>query len=326
MKKILILGGTQFIGRNLVEQLQGMDVFDLTLFNRQETQADLFPKIKRIKGDRETHDINQITKVNWDFVIDLSCYYPNSLSNTLDCLNDNLEKYILISTCSVYDNESSQAPLKDEEAKILMCNNSQRTSRDNETYGNRKAECERILQNSGLNYVILRPSLVYGKHDHTDRLYYWLYQVKFNEILLLPDKGERQCSLTYVHDLVNTIVALLSNNVKNNIYNVISTPQTSIKQIVECAMELLNTKNKFINAKPEFLKKNKVSEWFDMPLWLDGDFFTNSNQKHDKAFELEQTSLQRSIEETIAYYDDLGWMDSKYGMTEKERMGLLEKI
>jgi len=326
MKKILILGGTQFIGRNLVERLMGIDEFDITLFNRQETQIDLFPEIKKIKGDRETNDINQITKENWDFVIDLSCYYPNWLKDTLKCLNGNLEKYILISTCSVYDNKSNQSSLKDEQTKTQTCNNSQRTDKNIETYASRKAECERILQGSGLNYLILRPSLVYGKYDHTDRLYYWLYQVKHKEVLLLPDNGERQFSLTYVQDLVGSIVEALSNNIQNNIYNVISTQQVSIRKIVECAIEILNSKNEFVNAKPELLKKNNVSQWFDMPLWIDGDFFTHSNKKHTRDFELKQTVLKKSLKDTIEYYENLGWSEPKYGMTEKTRIELLKKI
>ena len=130
MKKVLILGGTQFIGRNLVERLLEMDNFDITLFNRQETQVDLFPEVKKIKGDRETNDINQIAKESWNFVIDLSCYYPNWLKNTLTCLSDNLEKYILISTCSVYDNKSNQSPLKNEQTKIQTCTLRQQTDKN----------------------------------------------------------------------------------------------------------------------------------------------------------------------------------------------------
>ena len=326
MKKILILGGTQFIGRNLVERLIGMGEFDITLFNRQETQIDLFPKIKKIKGDRETEDINQIAKENWDFVIDVSCYYPNWIRDTLKYLNVNLEKYILVSTCSVYDNDSNPSTLKDEQAEILACNSRQRVDKTVETYGNRKAECERILQNSEVNYLILRPSLVYGKYDHTDRFYYWLYQIKHNEVLLLPDNGERQLSLTYVHDLIDSIVETLSNNIQNDIYNVVSTSKTNIKEIVQYGIEVLNSKNQLVNAEPEFLKKNKVSQWFDMPLWIDSDFFTFNNQKYINAFEFKPTRFKESIKETIEYYEGLGWVKPKCGMTEKMKVELLDKI
>ncbi|MFK8038127.1 MAG: NAD-dependent epimerase/dehydratase family protein [Crocinitomicaceae bacterium] len=326
MKKILILGGTQFIGRNLVERLIAIDEFDITLFNRQQTQIDLFPEIKKIKGDRGTDEIKQIKKENWDFVIDLSCYYPNWLKSTIINLNVNLEKYIFISTCSVYDNKLNPAPIKDEQTKTQTCSSSQLTDKSIESYSNRKAECERILKNSNLDYLIFRPSVVYGKYDYTDRFYYWIYQVKYKKALLLPDSGKRQFSLTYVSDLVDSIVKALSKNIKNNTYNVVSNPKTNINEVIEYATEILNSKNELINAKPEFLKKNKVSQWFDMPFWLDGDFFTHSNHKYINDFELEPTELKKSIEETIKYYENLGWKEPKYGMTEKRRMELLEKI
>ena len=86
MKKILILGGTQFVGRNLVERLDALGQFEITLFNRQQTGSHLFSHLKKIKGDRETSDINQLKNKTWDAVIDLSAYYPNSLQNLLEIM------------------------------------------------------------------------------------------------------------------------------------------------------------------------------------------------------------------------------------------------
>lgn len=83
MKKLLILGGTQFIGRNLVERLQKEDDFELTLFNRQMTGAELFQDVQKIKGDRSTDDIQQIAGKDWDFIIDLSCYFPEDMKGGL---------------------------------------------------------------------------------------------------------------------------------------------------------------------------------------------------------------------------------------------------
>lgn len=286
MKKILILGGTQFIGRNLVERLQETTEYDITLFNRQQTQADLFPDINKIKGDREANDISQIANVRWDYVIDLSCYYPDSLTNVLQCLNGNVGKYIFISTCSVYGNESNQTVLRDERAEVLSCNANQRTDRTVNTYGNRKAECEGIIQNSGINHIILRPSLVYGKYDHTDRFYYWLHQVKNSDTLLLPDNGERTFSLTYVDDLVNTIIQALRTPAIHNVYNVITVPQGSIRQIVDCTKELFRKDFEAVNATADFLRQNDISQWTDMPLWIDGDHFTYDNQKLRDNFDI----------------------------------------
>ncbi|WP_430411597.1 NAD-dependent epimerase/dehydratase family protein [Kordia sp.] len=325
MKKILILGGTQFIGRTLVAQLLKLNKFDITLFNRQKTQADLFPTVKKIKGDRETNDIRKIEHENWDYIIDVSCYYPDSLSNVLDCIKGKLKKYILISTCSVYDDENDQTPMRTESGKILSCTKEQRVDRTNTSYGNRKAECEHILINSNQAYTIFRPSLVYGPYDHTDRFYYWLYQVKHTKTVLLPDFGEKLFSITYVVDLVHAIINTVESNI-SGIYNVTTAVKTSIKEIVEYAEKWLHETVEKVNASPDFLYKNNVRQWADMPLWLDGDYFSYDNQQLKKDFNFELTNYEKSIKDTISYYDSLGWKKPIYGITEQRKQELIDTV
>ena len=168
--------------------------YDLTIFNRGITNPDLFPNIKRIIGDRNSPDVKLIHQINWDYIIDLSCYYPQSLINILDDLNTDLKKYILISTCSVY--QDAKVSLCPEDALIEDCNQDQFVDHSDNSYGNRKAECERIIQSSKFNYTILRPDLVYGKYDPTDRFYYWMHQAKMCDKILVPNNGLPVFSLT----------------------------------------------------------------------------------------------------------------------------------
>ena len=323
MKKILILGGTIFIGCNLVERLLQDNTYEITLFNRQQSKANLFPNTKKIKGDRETDDIKKISKTNWDYVIDVSCYYPDALANVLKYLNSNLKKYIFISTCSVYD-PYEELILRDEEATILTCNEDQKTDRTKNSYGNRKAECERILMVSGFNYLILRPSLVYGTYDPTDRFYYWLYQAKKHKTLLLPDKGKRLFSVTYVHDLIKALIIALNSNHTNQVYNITTSVQISIAQIVEKAGKLFQADFEVLNASPEFLKNEGLAQWADMPLWLDSDYFNYSNQKIIKDLGIQLTSFNDSLINTIDYYDKLDWPVPSFGMSETKRLELIE--
>ena len=94
MDRILIIGGTNFIGRNLINKLSLNKKYDLTIFNRGITNPDLFPNIKKIIGDRNSPDVKLIHQINWDYIIDLSCYFPQSLINILSELPLNLKKYI----------------------------------------------------------------------------------------------------------------------------------------------------------------------------------------------------------------------------------------
>ena len=157
MKKVLILGGTQFIGRYLVEQLLKRSDIELTLFNRQQTNQHLFTDTKKIKGDRNTINNQSFTEFNYDLIVDLSCYYPDQLKQTLKYVPRSLSNYIFISTCSVYDNEIDQSELRDETATLLSCNEEEAKDSTAQTYGKRKVACEKILMNSSINYSILRP-------------------------------------------------------------------------------------------------------------------------------------------------------------------------
>lgn len=325
MKKTLILGGTQFIGRNLVQRLLDIGGYDLTLFNRQQTQNNLFPDVKRIKGDRETADINQISAKHWDYVIDLSCYYPDALTNTLNSLQGKHVKYVFISTCSVYSNENEALRSKSEEAEILECDDTERIDRTTQSYGNRKAECERILHQSGMDYVILRPALVFGPHDHTDRFYYWLHQVHTNDTVLLPENGKRTFSMTYVNDLVDVMIQSLNLDRSPKVYNVITFPESSIEQIVECASLILEKRLNRIHASADFLKENNIEQWTDMPLWINGDHFTFSNERVIEDFMFKPTELFESVKETLEYHKTLGWHKPKYGITQETMQGLLQK-
>ncbi len=326
MKRILILGGTSFIGRTIVNRLTAIPQFDLTLFNRQQTNVELFPNVKRLKGDRESDDIQAIGQHEYDLVIDISCYFPSSLQTVLEHLKIEPESYIFISTCSVYENSDLGLIRRDENASILSCTPEQAISRDDSTYGQRKAECERTLKQSGLNHVIFRPALVFGPYDPTDRFYFWLYQVERNAILLLPEGGKRRFSITYVHDLADLVVKSLSMKLGSGVYNAISKPEVSIGEIVETASKLLDKHPVSIDARYDFLQGQKIREWSDMPLWIHGDHFTYSNTKAKSELNFAPTSLSNAMSTTIEYYSKLDWPPPKFGMSEKRRLELITEL
>ncbi|QQR88358.1 MAG: NAD-dependent epimerase/dehydratase family protein [Flavobacteriales bacterium] len=322
MKSALILGGTQFIGRNLVERMLGIEGFAITLFNRGRTGGELFPGVERIIGDRRTKEIERIASKDWDIVVDLSCYFPDDLKSTLRNLKGRPERYVFVSTCSVYEPNDTHI-LRNEEARVLGCTRAEYADDSPATYGNRKAECERILAASGLDHVVFRPALVYGPYDPTDRLYYWLHQVKCKDELLLPDNGERKFSVTYVQDLVRAIVRSMEQPTRSKVYNTITVPETSIGEIVRVTSALLQRSVPVRNASPSFLKGHGVRPWLDMPLWIDGDHFTYSNQRIKDELGLVPTDRLESIRATLDHFDKRGWPQPGYGMSDGQRRELL---
>lgn len=327
MQQLLILGGANFIGRNLLEQLEGNTQYEITLFNRGKTNATLFPEFRRIIGDRNTEDIQQISAQDWDYIIDLSCYYPASLEAVLKSINtEKLKRYIFISTCSVYDNAIKNELATLESGPILSCTEEQKTTPLPAAYGEKKVACEYLLAQSGLDYVNLRPGLVYGAYDYTDRLYYWLYQVYKKNTLLLPNNGASLFSITYVNDLTQSILEALTISKHATDYNVMSQEYTSIQEIVVTACQLLQKKPQQVNASPTFLKEQNIIEWTEMPLWIDGNHFTFSNQKLKTDFKFQLTDWTESIAATIDYYKQLHWPVPTYGMKEEKRLKLLQLL
>src|ERR1700733_348625 len=188
MKKLLILGGTMFVGRAFTERAFASGKYDLTLFNRGKSNANLFPSIKQITGNRETNEIEQVYKENWDCIIDFSAYYPLTFEKHIAALKGKVKRYIFISTISVFDIGKLAGKVIAEEDETHACSEAQKSSRLPDAYGEKKAEMERILLKSDwLDTIIFRPSFIYGKYDWTERFYYWLYRAKFNDQIIMPE-------------------------------------------------------------------------------------------------------------------------------------------
>jgi 2'-hydroxyisoflavone reductase len=313
MKKILILGGTQFIGRNLVEQLQVTRNYEITLFNRQQTNSNLFPDIKKIKGDRETDDIKQLSGVYWDYVIDLSCYYPDSLHTLLNTLKGQTGRYIFMSTLSAYllDDEMLKTLIREDAATL--------THHQQATYGQRKAACEAILLSATwLDKIILRPSIIYGKYDHTDRFYYWLYRSRNNQPFILPDNKTDKITLTYIGDLVNIIIQSLEIKEHQTIYNASTHPPLSLKGMIL----YMNSDAALVEIDGDKLIADGIRPEEDIPLWFNSPLMLN-NERLIQDFKPAFKSFKESIDETVAYFSELNWPKPKTGLDLKREAELL---
>lgn len=325
MKKILILGGTGFIGRVLVEQLK-REPCSITLFNRGISGSGIFPEIRKITGDRETDDIKLVCTEDWDVIIDISSYYPNTLDSFLQGLKGKVQRYIFISTVSVYDFEKiTQAPIN-ENGLLLVCSSEEKTDKTLLSYGKRKAECERvILSKDWLDKIIFRPSLVYGKYDYTDRFYYWLYRFATQEKIIVPEESFTKSDYTFVEDFAKIIIKGITIKDKKDIYNTTTHGPKSLMEIIETIGKVSEKKPDLISASTEFLKSNKVSEWADLPLWLTSDLLIgNSALKND--FGIDFDSFEESVKKTFDFFNKLGWMEGKYGLSLKRESDLINLL
>eukprot|EP01137_Pigoraptor_chileana_P015270 Opistho-2@70984 len=159
--RILILGGTQFVGRHLVEAAQAAG-HELTLFNRGRTAASLFPDLELRRGDRRS-DLSALVQGRWDAVIDACGYLPGEVERSTALLRGRVGLYVFISSVSAYasfeqpnEEDSPLGPLQDPDTEIV----------DGASYGPLKAACEqRVAVNFPGQALIIRPGPVVGPHD-----------------------------------------------------------------------------------------------------------------------------------------------------------------
>ena len=297
------MGGTRFVGRNLMLRSEFVEENKITLFNRGITNPDLFPLVEHIQGDRKIDkDIKKISTRDWDIVIDISGYWAGALEHQLMAMKGRVDRYIYISTSSPYRFDKKKPHLIVEEEPLVDCTKSQKQSINPKFYNQNKAECERIIQREiDSSFFILRPGLIVGPYDYTDRIYYWLYKVKHQNDILVGNGGENILSYTHVNDLVDLIIAACVATGNQTVFNV-SSFEASIKDFIRHACSEIGKDVNLISAPPEFLRNNGVIEWTDLPLYLSGDHVTTDNTKAKSFFGYEFRGIGKTTTELIEYY------------------------
>ncbi|MGB8983877.1 MAG: NAD-dependent epimerase/dehydratase family protein, partial [Anaerolineales bacterium] len=185
--RILIIGGTRFVGRHLVDAALARR-HAVTLFNRGRSNPDLFPQVEKITGDREK-DLDKLADRIWDAAIDVVGYVPRLVRLSAESLAGSVSRYVFISSISAYADFKKTGI--DESYPLAKMPDESTDENDPETYGPRKAVCEQIVRdNYGERALIVRPGLIVGPHDPTDRFTYWPVRVARGGEVLAPDRPE----------------------------------------------------------------------------------------------------------------------------------------
>lgn len=325
--KILIIGGTRFLGRHLVNSARARG-HEVTLFNRGKTNPDLFRKVKTIKGDREK-DLNQL-EGTWDAVIDTCGYVPRVVKLSANMLKLKTEKYVFISSISVYANfakiginESDPvAKLEDESIEEIT----------GETYGALKALCEKTVQEIlGIDSLIIRPGLIVGPHDPTDRFTYWVKRVAQGGEILAPDRPEVLTQLIDVRDLADFIMTLIENDV-SGVFNATG-PDTplSFGLLLDTCKLVSSSDAKFKWANFDFITENNIAPWSDLPAYVPdvGDDIGFAKVDISKAVNagLKFSAISNTVKDTLTWINELpNDYEMKSGLKPEREKELLEKI
>jgi 2'-hydroxyisoflavone reductase len=326
--KILIIGGTRFLGRHLVNSARARG-HEVTLFNRGQTNPNLFGQVEKIQGDREK-DLDQLSSRNWDAVIDTCGYFPRIVRMAAEALRDKVESYVFISSLSVYS-DFSKIGINEGDPVGKM---EDETNEENaaETYGPRKALCEKAVQDVfGISSLIIRPGLIVGPHDPTDRFTYWPVRVARGGDVLAPDRPDVLTQIIDVRDLADFIIELIAQNT-SGVFNATGPGrQLTFGTLLDTCKLVCASDAKFKWAPLDFLNQNNVAPWSDMPAWLpdNGEDAGFARVDISKALNagLKFLSLEQTVRDTLEWAksrpQDHEWRAGLKAEREKELLELL---
>ena len=275
--KILILGGTAFLGRHLVDAaLAGGH--EVTVFNRGRHDA---PRrgVEWLLGDR-ANNLSALAGLRWDAVVDTSGYVPSQVRVSAVQLAGQVAHYTFVSTLSVYAS-STQGPVDESGAleqvpperlkalEAIVPEGAVTALHYGDMYGGLKALCERAVQDvMGGRAFIVRPGLIVGPYDYTDRFTYWVSRVARGGEVLAPGDPQRSRRFIDVRDLSEWILASIVAN-RNGIYNATGPDyDLTMGRVLDECQKVSGSDAQFTWVDDDFLVAHGADPWIGVPLWV----------------------------------------------------------
>ncbi|MEZ0481076.1 SDR family oxidoreductase [Planococcus sp. SSTMD024] len=271
--KILILGGTRFLGRFLTESAlkRGHEV---TLFNRGKENPDLFPEVEKLIGDRGG-DLSALEQGEWDSVIDTCGFVPRVVRESAKLLAERARHYTFISSASVYDELENAGISEQHPVGQMSLSDAEEMTKgvtnppNNEYYGELKFLCEQEVEKQfpGRS-LIIRPGLIVGPYDFTGRFSYWVNRVATGGEVLAPGRKDKRIQFIDVRDLAEWIIRMVEQQ-NSGVFNAAG-PESALTMeafLGECK-KALKSDTEFVWVDEAFLLENEIGYWMELPLWI----------------------------------------------------------
>src|SRR5438105_8830986 len=302
--KLLVLGGTKFLGRHLVASALARGD-EVTLFNRGQTNPDIFPEVEKLRGERDG-GLGALGGRRWDAVVDTSAYVPRVARASAELLAGAADFYVFTSSMSVYadfrepnDEGSPLATLEDESVEEVT----------GETYGALKALCERAVEEAMPGRVLVaRAGLIVGPFDPTGRFTYWTERVARGGEVLAPAPPARQVQFVDARDLSEWILRMAEGR-RAGVFNA-SGPDYVLTtgRFLEGCREAAGGDARFTWVGEQFLLERSVQPWAELPLWIpESDeghrCFLAENCDKAAASGLTFRTLAETVRDTLAWQE-----------------------
>jgi len=306
--KILMLGGTRFIGLHMTA-LALQRGHTLTFFNRGKTRADRYPEVERIKGDRD-NQIDGLRDREWDVVIDNSGYVPRHVRLSAELLAPKVRQYVFTSSISVYPDFSVP---RDEKSPVGKLADETIEKVDGETYGPLKALCEQAaLKALPGRTTIIRPGLIVGPDDNTDRFTWWPARAARGGEFIAPGAPQDPFQVIDARDLAGFTINAVEKNITGT-YNLVSNVNGfRFGELTDASISSARQRAKPPDAPratwlpADFLAAQEVAPWSEMPVWLPASgeeaAFAGTSNAAAKARGLTITPIAKTVDDTLAWH------------------------
>jgi 2'-hydroxyisoflavone reductase len=263
--KLLIIGGTIFLGRHLADVALARG-HAVTLFNRGQHSPELYPEVEKLRGDRDG-GLDALRDRRWDAVIDTCGYVPRVVRASAELLAGAVEHYTFVSSISVYPHFKEVG--LDETAPVGILDDPTIEEVSGETYGPLKALCEQAVEQAlPGRALIVRPGLIVGPYDPTDRFSYWPQRVARGGEVLAPGRPERHVQVIDARDLAEWIVRMVERRQVGTFNATGPAEPHTMAHLLHVSRAVSGSDARMTWVSEAFLDEQSVGSWIELPLWV----------------------------------------------------------
>jgi 2'-hydroxyisoflavone reductase len=320
MKSILVLGGTKFLGRTLV-QTAVVRGYRVELFHKHPSQ--LFPELVHHLGDRNG-ELSALKGRVYDWIIDVSGQRPSQVGLSCQQLSQS-SRYLFISSVSAYADHATPGLTEDAELESAPDDRLLLENSDPIMYGARKAECERIVhQHWSDRGCVVRPGLICGPYDESDRVSYWPMRCLAPGPIVVPGNPQDPAQWIDVRDLASFVLRLLVDS-HSGVFNGVG-PVRPFGEFLDCCQTVTQNQSPIVRISCQQIEQSKLSPWKDFPMWLppEGDHrgFVQFSKTKSVAAGLRYTDLETTLRDIIAWRQTLD-VPLKCGLSQEQENAIL---
>jgi 2'-hydroxyisoflavone reductase len=301
--KLLVIGGTMFLGRHIVDAALAAD-HEVTLANRGKTNADLYPDVEKRVVDRDG-DLSPLETGEWDAVIDTCGYFPRHVRPVAELLRDRVGHYTFVSSVSVYSDVSS--PGVDVDGALATTEDVDATEITGENYGALKVLCEDLVREIyGDRACVVRPGLIVGPWDPSDRFTYWPRRFDAGGEAIVPDWKDMPVQLADGRDLAEWMVRLSDARTPGTFNGCGPQVPWRFEDVVAaCRRAAGDHAAAPVWVDEGFLLEHEVAPWQELPVWIPSQSESAGMLSVNVQRSVDAGLTFRSIDEVVR--DTLAW-------------------